>query len=203
MFDTIVQILTTPTPLEWAANIATAICIFLAGRNNVHTWWTGIIACILFMFLFYEWKLYADAKLQVFFVITGIIGWYGWIKTPNKPALAVTHTGWDEQTTAIFVTLVAYLGYTMVLVNYTDAVAPFWDSAVLFFSINAQLLMMRRKVESWPLWLIVNTIAVPLFASRELYLTSFMYSLFWLNAVYSWWYWTQLARGDDHTKAAA
>lgn len=36
------------TPLEFAANFMTLVCIFLAGRNNVHTWWTGIVACILF-----------------------------------------------------------------------------------------------------------------------------------------------------------
>ena len=47
----------TWTPLEIAANIMTAICIFLAGRNNVHTWWTGIVACVLFIVLFYTAKL--------------------------------------------------------------------------------------------------------------------------------------------------
>ena len=69
----------TWTSLEIAANLMTAICIFLAGRNNVHTWWTGIVACVLFGVLFYTSKLYADATLQIFFVVIGVLGWIGWV----------------------------------------------------------------------------------------------------------------------------
>ena len=32
-------------PLELAANAFTAAAIVLAGRNSVHTWWTGIVGC--------------------------------------------------------------------------------------------------------------------------------------------------------------
>lgn len=192
MIETILAVIANTSPLEWAANITTAICIFLAGRNNVHTWWTGIVACILFMFLFYDMKLYADAKLQVFFAITGIIGWYSWIKTRTKPALDITSVVWAQVRLPIFISGIVYIIYATMLHTYTTAYAPFWDSAILILSVNAQLLLMRRHIQTWPLWLVVNTIAVPLFASRELYLTSFMYGLFWLNAAYSWWYWKQL-----------
>ena len=41
------------TPLELAANAVTATSIFLAARNNEHTWWTGIIGCTLFGMLFW------------------------------------------------------------------------------------------------------------------------------------------------------
>jgi nicotinamide mononucleotide transporter len=39
--------------LEIAANVTVAASILLAGRNSVHTWWTGIIGCSLFGLVFY------------------------------------------------------------------------------------------------------------------------------------------------------
>lgn len=46
-------------PVEVAANAFVAAAIFLAGRNNVHTWWLGIVGCALFGSVFYESRLYA------------------------------------------------------------------------------------------------------------------------------------------------
>lgn len=194
--NTILTSLYSVSALEWSANIMTAICIVLAGRNNVHTWWTGIVACILFRFLFYDFKLYADAQLQIFFIATSILGWYGWVATKGEVAVpkvtmrpSVFVLNWT-----LFATITTYILYTLLLVIYTDAVAPVFDSAILILSIVAQIFMMRRYVLSWPLWIIVNTIAVPLFFSRELYLTSIMYSFYWFHAFYGWYSWNKLSK---------
>jgi nicotinamide mononucleotide transporter len=76
---------------------------------------------------------------------------------------------------------------------FTDAYAPFLDSIVLAFSVLGQLLMMERRVENWWAWLLVNTIAVPLYASRGLLVTSVLYAAFWVNAVVSLRRWQRLA----------
>ena len=75
--------------LEIAANAFVAVAIFLAGRNNVHTWWTGIVGCTLFGYVFYGVKLYADVTLQVFFVLTSIAGWYRWLRGNSGQQLDV------------------------------------------------------------------------------------------------------------------
>ena len=77
----------------------------------------------------------------------------------------------------------------------TDAAAPLPDSAVMAFSVIAQLLLMKRRLETWWFWLGVNTIAVPLFVSRGLYVTAALYAGFWLNAVISLRHWRRLLRG--------
>ena len=61
-------------------------------------------------------------------------------------------------------------------------------------SVLGQLLMMERRVENWWAWLLVNTIAVPLYASRGLYVTAVLYAAFWINAVVSLRKWRSLAR---------
>jgi nicotinamide mononucleotide transporter len=90
--------------------------------------------------------------------------------------------------------LAATVAYGAMLKYYTDAYAPFIDSSVLMFSIVAQVLLMGRRVETWPVWVLVNTVSVPLYASRGLYLTAALYAAYWFNAVVSWWFWRRQMR---------
>lgn len=182
---------------EIAANAFVAAAIFLAGRNNIHTWWAGIVGCSLFAWVFYEAKLYADVTLQGFFIVTSIYGWWKWLHGNRGAELPVRFSpprslvGWASAAAAVA------LGYGWLLARFTDAYAPFLDSIVLAFSVLGQLLMMERRVENWWSWLLVNTIAVPLYASRGLYVTSVLYMAFWINAIVSLIHWRRLAQRQD------
>jgi nicotinamide mononucleotide transporter len=180
-------------PLEIAANAFVAVAIFLAGRNNVHTWWTGIVGCTLFGYVFYNVRLYADVTLQVFFVVTSIVGWYRWLHGNSGQQLAVRFSKPSFVALCTAVAALAAVGYGALLHFHTDAYAPFLDSVVLVFSVLGQILMMDRRVENWWAWLLVNTIAVPLYAARGLYVTAALYAAFWINAVVSLNLWRRLA----------
>lgn len=189
--------------LEIAANVVTTVSILLAGRNSIHTWWTGIIGCVLFGLLFYEARLYADVALQVFFLATSATGWWAWLHghrgaplptTRSKPRLLLLVVPAGVLTTA---------AYGALLFHFTDAYAPYVDSAVLVFSVIAQFLLMWRKLETWSFWLLVNTISVPLFASRDLYLTAGLYALYWVNALVSWFFWRKRMTGKSEPLATS
>ncbi|HEU5056345.1 MAG TPA: nicotinamide riboside transporter PnuC [Kofleriaceae bacterium] len=178
------------TGLEIAANGFNAAAILLAGRNSVHTWWTGIVGCALFGLLFLEVRLYADATLQLFSVGTSVYGWWAWLRGgPGGAALPIRRAGTRLMGWAFAAGAAVTLGYAWLLARFTDAVWPLPDSAVLAFSVLGQLLMMARRVESWWCWLAVNTIAVPLYASRGLAVTAVLYAGFWLNAIVALRHW--------------
>ena len=187
--------------LEVAANAFVAAAIFLAGRNNVHTWWTGMVGCTLFALVFYEVRLYADVILQIFFVLTSIVGWYRWLRGNSGQELDVRFSKPSFIGLCSALAVVAAAGYGSLLHAFTDAYAPFLDSMVLVFSVLGQILMMDRRVENWWAWLLVNTIAVPLYASRGLYLTAALYAAFWINAVVSLVRWRKIAEGARGSEA--
>lgn len=180
--------------LELSANLITALCIVLAGRNNVHTWWTGIVACVLFGILFYQSQLYADVTLQVFFIVTGVIGWYNWVVKPKNGVVSDVPTSvvGNTMTYMVGIAVVVAIGYGWLLHRFTNAYAPWIDSTVLTFSIVGQLTLMKRNVQTWPTWVLVNTLSVPLYFSRDLYVTSALYAFFWINALVSWRHWANL-----------
>jgi nicotinamide mononucleotide transporter len=180
-------------PLELAANLFTALAIFLAGRNSVHTWWTGIVGCLLFGLLFFDTNLYADVALQAFFVATSLLGWWKWVRGASGSPLPISHANFYSLAWTVPVGIAATAAYGGLLHFYTNAYAPFVDSAVLVFSVIAQVLLMQRRIENWAFWLLVNSLAVPLYSSRGLYLTAALYAAFWVNAVASWLWWRKLA----------
>ena len=179
--------------LELAANGMNALSIVLAGRNSIHTWWTGILGCLLFGALFFGAQLYADTTLQVFFVMTSAIGWSRWRGGRERPELPITTTSARSLGAMALCALAVALGYAWLLHRFTDAYAPLADSVVLAFSVLGQLLLMGRRLESWWCWLLVNSVAVPLFASRGLYLTAALYAGFWVNALISLRHWRRLS----------
>ncbi len=189
----VVAAIEATAPLELAANVFTALAIVLAGRNNVHTWWTGVVGCALFGLLFTQSRLYADVALQGFFIVTGLLGWWKWLRGREGEPLPVSHAGLPSLLWIVPLGAAATAAYGAMLHHFTSAYAPFPDSAVLVFSVIGQLLMMQRRVENWGFWLLVNTIATPLYFSRGLHLTAVLYAGFWINALVSWRSWHRLA----------
>jgi nicotinamide mononucleotide transporter len=175
-------------PVELGANGFNTLSILLAGRNSVHTWWTGIIGGLLFGYVFFEAKLYADVTLQVFFLVTSIDGWRRW-QGGKALELPVTRTKSSMLGKLTLAGVLVVILYGLLLHRFTDAYAPFVDSAILAFSVLGQFLLMQRRVETWWCWLLVNSLAVPVYWQRGLHLTSLLYAAYWVNALVSLRHW--------------
>lgn len=182
-----------PSFYEIFGNIFIVLSVFCAARNNPHTWPLGIIGCILYGFMFFDVKLYADVTLQIFFIITSIHGWILWRDHQSSPPVPVTNVA-RKQLLFNYIPLSALMAilYGGVLYFYTDASLPFIDSFVLTLSIAAQFLLMKRKVQSWYFWIAVDILSVGLYAYKDLYITSFVYFIFMLNAFYGLYNWKKI-----------
>ena len=72
---------------------------------------------------------------------------------------------------------------------FTDAAQPWLDATLTGFSLVAQVWMAQKRVQCWPLWIVLDVIFVSLFVYKDLYLTSALYALFTLIAVQGWREW--------------
>lgn len=179
--------------LEISANVGATLAIWLAGRNSIHTWWTGMLGCALFAVLFYQSRLYADVLLQLFFIGSSALGWWYWRRRSSGAELPIAAADFASLALPTAAALLVAAAYAGLLLHFTDAYSPFIDSAVLALSVLAQLLLMKRRIENWAFWLLVNSLAVPLYASRGLYLTALLYACYWVHALFAWWQWRRLA----------
>lgn len=83
----------TMTWTEVAGFITTALCVWLVVRCNIWNFPIGIASNIFFWVLFIRAGLYADAWLQVVFLLLGVGGWWMWLHGGvNRTALVVRRT---------------------------------------------------------------------------------------------------------------
>ena len=59
--------------------ITGALCVLLAVREHMWNWPVGIANNLFFFVLFWRSKLYADASLQIFYVLIAVYGWWLWL----------------------------------------------------------------------------------------------------------------------------
>lgn len=175
--------------VEVAASGTYAASVWLAARNNIHTWWIGLIGCLLYGWVFFSVQLYADVTLQVFFIASSIIGWVNWLKGNQGRAISIRRTSARTLILFTITALTVAACYAFLLHRFTNAWSPWTDSLLLTFSVLAQFMLMGRRIENWYVWLLVNTIAVPLYATRGLYITAVLYLIFWCNAWYGLYQW--------------
>jgi nicotinamide mononucleotide transporter len=168
--------------LETVAVITYAWSVWLLAKNNPLGWWIGLVGTALYGVVFYQAKLYAEVGLQGFYWITSLQAIYIWLRGGQdhreKPVGHISKKG-------LILTVVLAIISVFALRSFLIAIrgaAPFWDALTTVMSLVAHLYLMGRLVESWYLWISVDIIYVPLYASRNLYLTSVLYAIFGLMA---------------------
>ncbi|MCU0721217.1 MAG: nicotinamide riboside transporter PnuC [Pirellula sp.] len=89
------------------------------------------------------------------------------------------------------------------LIRYTDATLPIWDSLIAAASIIAQCLLAARYVENWRFWIAVDIVGIGLFAYKELYPTAVLYILFLVMAIWGDIAWRKSLRQMTATNLTA
>jgi nicotinamide mononucleotide transporter len=170
----------TVSALEAAAFSTGLVSVWLAVRLRAATWPAGIASVACYAILFFEAKLYADAALQLLFIVLGFAGWHGWRRGAAASRLAVTYASRRERILAAAISLGATAALAMFLGVLTDSPAPGLDAAIFVLSLAALWAQARKKLETWLLWIGVDLISIPVYLARELPLTAALYALFLL-----------------------
>ena len=151
------------SPLEIAAVAFTLANVWLAVKENMWTWPTGIASVILYAILFYQSRLYANAGLQVIFFVLSIHGWYEWLRGGvNKTELRVRRTT-RRQWIGCAIAGIVLTAFLMWLLRRVNGSAPLSDAVTTAFSIVGQWMLNEKLLENWFIWLAVDIIYVPLF----------------------------------------
>lgn len=186
--------------LEWVAAGLGVINVALVVRRSIWNYPFGLAMVSLYFVVFTEAKLYSDALLQVFFVVVQLYGWRNWVRAraeagevPVGLMTARERIGWGAATLAVS------LAWGLAMARFTDAVAPVVDAGVAGFSVSAQLLMARRRIENWVVWIGVDIVAIGLYASRGLNWTAGLYGLFLILCLFGLRDWLRALRAQQAT----
>ncbi|MFI1886751.1 nicotinamide riboside transporter PnuC [Streptomyces jumonjinensis] len=171
------------TPVSWTEVLgfgSGALCVWLVARQHIANWPIGIANNLLFIVLFAQAGLYADAGLQIVFIALAAYGWWTWTHgggpgSAGPPVLRTSRTEWIGLAVA---GAVGTAVITLLLARATDSTVPFWDALTTALSLTATYGQCRKRLESWWLWIAADVIYIPLYAHKGLYLTSLLYAGF-------------------------
>jgi nicotinamide mononucleotide transporter len=182
------QLLQT-SALEWFGTVTGFFCVYLAARQNILNWPVAILSILAYMVLFYQYKLYGDAALQFYFFCTSIYGWYYWSKLKESSQKPIVSLRKHEYAILTVLTVVLSFALGVFLDKFTDTDVPYIDGACTAISFVAQLLMTRKVLQSWILWIIVDICYVPLYLYKNLALTAVLYTLYLVLATMGYLDW--------------
>lgn len=170
--------------------------VYFASRANILTWGTGIVNEVFLFILFFQVQLYPDMFLQVYFFIVTLYGWYKWnAKTSENK---ISETSFKNK---IFLAIAVLIGTLISGFLFTNihlylptyfkiqAAYPFTDSFVMVSSIVATILLARKKIENWYLWIAVDLVAVVLYFKKGVFFLSLEYFIFLGLASYGLYHW--------------
>lgn len=185
IIDGIVTGVIQTTTLEWIAVATGLLSVWYSMKENIWVYPTGIVSVLIYVYIAYMYKLYADMGVNFYYFIMSVYGWYYWLhpKSDDREQVRVTMNNRKENLISAALTIGSFSILYFVLSNFTDSDVPFWDSLTTCFAILGMYLMARKKLESWVAWIITDLISIPLYFYKELVLTSFQFLVFTLIAI--------------------
>lgn len=153
--------------------------VYLLARQRIWGWPVGLVNVALFIVVFYDARLYADAALQVVYVVLCLYGWRTWAGVGQADgALAAAHAPWRALVGLLVLGLVSSVAIGAAIGRHTDASLPWVDASTTSFSLVAQWMQTRKWIENWWLWIVVDVIYVGMYLMKALYLTAGLYLIF-------------------------
>lgn len=177
--------------IEPLAVLTGIVGVALTVREHIVSWPIGIASSALFLALFAGAGLYADTLLQVVYVVLGFYGWWHWLRGgPRRNDLPVTSASWRLRGGLAVVAVLGTLAFGAFLDGATDSSVPYPDAATTVLSLVAQVLLTRKLIESWPVWIFgVNLPYIALYLSKGLVMTAALQLVFIALSVAGWIAW--------------
>ena len=172
------------TGIEIFAAICGLVAVWLTTRQHILTWPIGLVQVVLYVFIFYNAKLYSDMVLHVVYIGLQLFGWYNWLHGgTDRGELKVSRMTTTQRTTTVtsIICITCIWGYLMG--RYTDAHMVYPDAFIAVTSLASQWFLTKKKLESWYGWILVDVVAVIVYVMKDLTVTAILYAVFLVLAV--------------------
>ncbi|WP_275297265.1 nicotinamide riboside transporter PnuC [Shewanella electrica] len=215
--------------MSWIEAVATVfglLCIWLASQEKTINYPFGLINVTLFAVIFFQIQLYGLLLLQLFFFCANVYGWYAW--THPSAAGKPLQVRWLSRRQLLVIVALALVGIGL-LALYIDPVFatlatcsvdllnllganldmpqlqpdefPLWDAMITVLSLIAQVLMTRKFVENWMLWVLVNIVSVGVYAAQGVYAMAIEYAILTFIAANGTREWIATAKANGSRSA--
>lgn len=177
--------------LQIVGTLLGLLYLWLEYKANIWLWIVGAIMPVVHGVLYLNSGIYADAAMQLYYVLAGIYGLCVWLRGTKRAerVVSIQHTPSKWIFPLVVVYLLLHILMYYVLSEFTDSRVPFFDSMSTALSIVAMWMLSRKLVEQWLVWLVVDMISVGLYLYKGIPITAMLYTLYCALAVAGYMRW--------------
>ena len=182
-------------------------CVILTGKGKRSSFIFGLINVIFYAVVAFDAKYYGEVMLNLFYYFPmNFVGWFVWKKHMDEQKGEVIKVRLPLKKSMIVygVTAAAIFIYGYILKRLGGNL-PYVDSMSTVISVVAQVLSIKRLMEQWVLWIVVDVVTVIMWAVHfaqggETVATLAMWAVYLINAVIMFIRWYMEAKDSDASK---
>lgn len=199
--------------LELIASVFGLVSVWLARRGSIWVFPIGLVSTALYVYLLWQWQLFGDMLINAYYSLMSIYGWLNWSKNKQTQQVIIEKTTKKEWqslgliafTTFVFVATIYYFkpfinnyfSFDNISLGFANFIwTDYVDILTTGLFLVAMLLMAKRKIEHWVVWIIADAISVPLYFYKGLIFTSFQYILFTIIAIFGYISWQKMIKNQ-------
>jgi nicotinamide mononucleotide transporter len=174
---------------ETIAALTALAGVYLTTRKLSLGWFLGLLGAVLYAWLFFEHKLYAEGSLQIVYALLGLRGWLLWKNQANANETPIQRLSRTNFMIGLVATAVLTVLVGIVLQRYSDSDVPWLDAFLAAAGLTITFWMMQRYLENWLFWIGIDLLSAMLYFNRGLHVSGVLYLIFMLTAVYGYLHW--------------
>lgn len=179
IFHSINNAATETSLTEWLIFITAMLYVVLAGAENSWCWLFGIISSALSVYLCYTGQLFLESLLSIFYVLIGFYGWYQWkYGSKEKKELNINSISIKKLIVFVLIGFSFWLPIGVFAESFSTQALPYVDAFVTSFSIIATYMAAKKMIQNWIFWIIIDAVAVYLYAARDFNLMAVLYLIY-------------------------
>ncbi len=169
----------TLSPLEVVAVVMALLYLLLAIRQNIWCWFGAGISTAIYVYLFFDAKLYMQSALNGFYFAMAVYGWVVW-RSGQTDEEQLPVVSWPLMTHVYAILLIVAVGLIngYLLHTQTDSQHAYVDAITAWAAIWATFLVARKVLENWWYWLVIDVASIFIYWSRDLQLTSVLFAVY-------------------------
>lgn len=181
------------------------VYLYLEFKANKWLWPVGVVMPIVYVWIFFQSKFYADMGVNIYYFFASIYGWILWskYKKNNQEELLITHTPKKYFVPISIIGILLFAIIAFILVRFTDSPVPYGDSFTTALSILGMWLLARKHVEQWWFWFFVNIISCALYLWKGLYTTSILFAIYSIISVFGYYKWKKMMVSQNQPTIAS
>ncbi len=181
--------------IEIVGAVIGLIYLYLEYTANKWLWLFGVLMPVVYIWIFFQSKFYADMGINIYYLFASIYGWIKWNQGKNSGTeIPITHVPARRILPLTLIGMAFFAVIAFILIRFTDSPVPYGDSLTTALSILGMWMLAQKYIEQWGIWFVVNVVSCGLYVWKGLYPTAGLFFIYSVISVFGYFKWKRMMK---------